>query len=122
MCGGAIWWAVLSIKRTSTLRKRGFCVAIVLCRNAEMPRGWTMTGCIWPDLTPDTMADMRAALPAWRAMGYDARLELAELTSSAMVLMTPHLRALQRAWRRRWRRRAHAWLRRRPLGLGGRWP
>ena len=83
----------------------GFCLAIVLYRNAEMPRGWTMTGCIWTTLTRATMDDMRAALPAWRALGYDARLELAELTPSAMVLVTLHLRA--HAWLRRDQTRGH---------------
>ena len=94
---------------------RTFCVGLVLYRNEHVPKAWVLTGCMWAELTPDTMQDMARAEGQWRDQGYRPRLECIELRSAYIVLHTTYIRQLQRAWRRKWRRSMLAWLRARAV-------
>lgn len=95
---------------------RAFCYAVIVYKNEKIAAPWMATGCMWRYLTNHTREDMLKSGREWTLQGYRWRLEWIELKSSYpsyIVIHTPHLRALQRAWRRRWRRRVMAWVRRR---------
>ena len=100
---------------------RHFCLGLVLYRNAQVPRAWVATGCMWATLTPAAMEDMLLVERQWRSQGYLPRLECMELHSAHIVLHTTFIRKLQRAWRKSWRKKMFAWLRTRRV-TGARLP